>query len=646
MKKILLFFLVIQLIVTSNVFAQDTQTDEFSINIGSPFFSQEQGDNGWYLCQYNSGIVSELIWSDEALGWTSGGDKPVRVSRDELVPGLNEDLDFKFVVNRDGYYALSWDIEWSFGAASGRDGMTLSVLHNNAVLWEKNLAITKPSEFYMKVMLKAGDELHFRANCNESRGYDSFRGYPMVELVGEFYQKNESGISELSKDRCNKAYIADDLLARISENIVMPTEEYAVVRRYIFPDSGRYRIYGKISSDDKHGSGNVIRFYKNGEIVREQLCLSGEDTLIDLRMLCDKRDILDIEVEVAEYEGFNFSTWDLQIESIPGTVRDCENTTTAGYSYSVTESKTLSEYISNAEQMGTKLYTKIQSIRYPMKYEANTGRWEETSLDKSGVTKIPKKPRETMEDYMNRTIIADAGYVTPSAVCATRNWTPNSWTIIDVPITKSGKMLIDGNFKLTQEADAEIAKVYLNDELVWSNRIGGEASIRFDEPYDTKYFIDNIHTILNVSAGDVLSFRFNLWRKQTATETIDISNVKLNYIEGNILSKTTKWKLNNAIVVDTQNGNVYVDGKYKSNAAYMENGTTYISAGLANELFGYNGGVDGVALRTIAEENGRTVVWAANRFAIVHKGISGMFTWNDLSEIKTQSELNGGALYE
>ena len=64
------------------------------------------------------------------------------------------------------------------------------------------------------------------------------------------------------------------------------------------------------------------------------------------------------------------------------------------------------------------------------------------------------------------------------------------------------------------------------------------------------------------------------------------------------------------------------------------------------ELFGYSETTGNVAVRTVAESTNSTVVWVADKYAIVHDGIPGMYTWNELSEIKTYSEMNGGVLYE
>jgi len=306
----------------------------------------------------------------------------------------------------------------------------------------------------------------------------------------------------------------------------------------------------------------------------------------------------------------------------------------------------LSEYISDTAKYGTKLYTEVQGVRYPMQYDKNSGQWQETSVDTSGVTLIPKVSRETPEEYIERVVLADAGYVSPNIVSSTKNWNPGSYTIIDVPINKNGNLLIDGNFRLTSESDAELVNVYLNDECIWSNRIGGEVSIKYDEPYDTKYFMDKIHTILNVKAGDVLSFRFNKWRKQTASETVDISNITLKYIEGKLLSKTTEWKLNNSVLIDTSNGKIYADGEHKYSGAYIENGITYIPSSVASSLWNFDGEGTAVGLRQAAESSGNTVVWVADKYAVIHKGIPGMFTWNDISELKAHSVSNGGIIYE
>ena len=64
-------------------------------------------------------------------------------------------------------------------------------------------------------------------------------------------------------------------------------------------------------------------------------------------------------------------------------------------------------------------------------------------------------------------------------------------------------------------------------------------------------------------------------------------------------------------------------------------------------MFGYTGAEgENVSLRTAAEAMSYSVVWAAGRYVIVHRGIPGMYTWNELSEIKAYSELNGGVIYE
>lgn len=639
--------------VDSIVLSKAESGEKSEINLGSPSYEQTQGENGWYLCYQDSASLSELVWDYNSKGWyqtTSG--TGTYVESDEMSPTVGKDLVFKFVPNMGGLYTLTWDPEWKFknsDVESGKyaDGMTLSLVVNNTTMCTKNLALEEVLDCTMTVMLEEGDEVLFKVDANNEADYDAFTGFPNVDLVGIFYQKNENGMTELTRDRCNVVYIADDDLARISQEIVMPTDEYSLVRRYLIPADGRYRIYGKISSKDKNGGGNVIRIYKNDELLREQVALSGEDTLIDLRVLCEINDKIDIEVEVAEYEGFNYSKWDVKIENIPGTIRDCETTTTAGYTYGVLSSALLSDYIAGAEKNGTKLYTEVYGKAYPMVYDAQSKRWQESIKDTSGITKIPKSSRESLDNYIERITINDAGYVNSTTVSATKNWTPGSVTVIEVPVTETGTMLIDGNFKLSYANDAELVKVYLNDECVWSNRVGGEESISFDEPYDTKYFIDNIHTVLNVKSGDNLEFRFGKWRNNISEETVDISDVNIRYIEGNVLSKTTKWKLNNSVVVDTQNGKIFNNGQVVSNGAYVENGTTYITSKAANELLGYTG-TEGeyVSLRTAAENTSHSVVWAAGRYVIVHMGIPGMYTWNELSEIRAYSELNGGVIYE
>ena len=63
-----------------------------------------------------------------------------------------------------------------------------------------------------------------------------------------------------------------------------------------------------------------------------------------------------------------------------------------------------------------------------------------------------------------------------------------------------------------------------------------------------------------------------------------------------------------------------------------------IGAELAEQAFGYSGNELSVAV--IASSLGKTVVAVEDGVVIVHSGLPGMFTWNEISEIKTATVLN------
>ena len=87
-----------------------------------------------------------------------------------------------------------------------------------------------------------------------------------------------------------------------------------------------------------------------------------------------------------------------------------------------------------------------------------------------------------------------------------------------------------------------MTKIYLNGRILWSNRVGSEQSLRWDDKYDEVYFLNNINAMAKVKSGDTLTFVFNKWRDDW-NDNVDITDVKLMYVEGDVLSETTKWKL-------------------------------------------------------------------------------------------------------
>ena len=114
--------------------------------------------------------------------------------------------------------------------------------------------------------------------------------------------------------------------------------------------------------------------------------------------------------------------------------------------------------------------------------------------------------------------------------------------IIEVCAPKDGNIKLSGDFKITGKSDGVLAKVYRNDDLVWSNRVGGERFVRWDEPFDVSYFNNELNAVVSVSAGDKLTFTFNRWRLSNG-DTVNFEDISISYVNGEVLSATTKWKL-------------------------------------------------------------------------------------------------------
>ena len=154
----------------------------------------------------------------------------------------------------------------------------------------------------------------------------------------------------------------------------------------------------------------------------------------------------------------------------------------------------------------------------------------------------------------------------------------------------------------------------------------------------------------DVKTDDKITFLFNQWRR-SSNDIVDISNITLSYVSGNVLSETTRWKLNNSIVIDTEKGCVYSCGKCESADVFVKDGTTYISKNDALKILGKEIGSAGVkseteyiSVRDTAEKNDKSVVWTADRLVLIYSGIPVFFGYSELSEIDVA--LKGGVLFE
>lgn len=406
----------------------------------------------------------------------------------------------------------------------------------------------------------------------------------------------------------------------------MPTEAYSLVRRFTITEDGRYRVIGTVLSDNVNSSGIVVCVYKNGTKVWSQMFPEREEGTLDVRMLTKKDDIIDVEYKINEYEGFNRASISCDVKKFVGTLF-CNADTSVGDTYGVDEVYTLSSFIGTTQGNGAKYYSRQYDTDHLLTYNSSTKMWEDKweghAFDDKGYISATKvKPGH----------IAD--------IC------------VDVTLPKTGTLKLGGNLPVSSAGDGLLSKIYLNGELLWSSRVGGERSTRYDEPFDVSYFINEINAVANVKAGDKLTFSFNRWRLNSNDDT-SIEDITLSYVRGSVISKTTKWKLKNSIVADTKASCIYIDGKKQSVGIKLLDGTTYIDAEAASELFGSNAenfetkSIDGKAytpLRAAAENADMAVLWTSDRLVLIHSGIPVLYGWPEFSEIETTLS-KGGNLF-
>lgn len=646
MKKICWILVAVMLFGSSVVcFAQydDNTTPEEYANASviasyTAAYGKQQGENNFYFCEYRDDMVNELNF-DSSNRWSKNNSFPIYSPDGSTTPANDADSNLKFVAPMKGTIRLKGKVgftQWR-KPGEGGNGVIVSIIKKNTVLWTATVPEAGSVNYDICTSIKAGEELHFRVNAKDkNNGWDTTLWWPAVEYLGVeyipdlgsnlYFQKNGEELKQLSYNEDVDAYFADDEMAFISENAVMPTDDYSLIKRFTIKENGRYRVSGTVLSENVNSSGIVVGVYKNGSKVWSQLFPEREEGILDIRMLAEKDDVIDIEFSTNEYEGFNWSSVSCDVKKFVGTLF-CNASTSAGDTYGIDEVYTLSSFIGTTQGGGAEYYSRQYDVNHPLTYNSSSKKWE---------------------DKWEGHAFNDQGYISATTV------KPGHLAdiCVDVTLPKTGTLKIDGNLPVSSAGDGVLTKIYLNDQLLWSSRVGGERSVRWDEPFDVSYFVNNISAVANVKAGDTLTFSFNRWRINSNDDT-NIEDITLSYIRGNVLSKTTRWKLKNSIVADTTEACVYVNGEKKNIDIRVIDGTTYVEATGVEGLFGANtdgfeiksiDGMEYVPLRAVAEASGKTVIWAANRMVLIHDGIPVLYGWPELSEIDTTLS-RGGDLF-
>ena len=631
LKKISLLLIFCMLLGVTPVKAEENYENAAVIANYSWAWNKEQGVDGWYYASFANGVPTQLVWNTEKSRWTGDTGYPSIASNGSMMPTTSYDVGMVFKAPTKGMVRIkgNGNLYYPWGEAyAASDGVNVSIVKNGKVLWSTLVKWGEKPSYDVVTSVREGQEIYFIMNCNKNSGYDDVLWKPSVSYIaadykGEgggnytYFEKVSGNLSELQYDAVNDNFKASDGIGFISAYDIMPTDTTSFVKRYTVEADSRYRVSGNLTTTDNRGGGTVVTVYKNNDPVWKQMCPENTENDIDVRMRANKGDVIDIEIGVDKFGGFNYTEYALEVSRIPGTVPVVSATTSKGDTYGVGEEISLSSLITDNQSGQAKFYVNKNDVMFLMdKYSGGT--W--TSSDDNTAQSTPCK-------------------ITNKSVSVGVND-----AVIDVEMKKDGIIKLSGDFGFTGNSDGMVFKIYKNDSLLWSNRVGGERSVRWDEPYDVSYFQNEVNAVAEVKAGDVLRFRFNRWRLHTG-DTLNIDDIKISYVTGIPLSKTTKWKLNQSTVIDTEKKVAYKKGEAIPVDVYLENGTTYILTEDAKKLYPVcpDTTQSYLPVRKVLEANGMAVTWAADRFVLTHDYIEVFFGYPELSEIKVAAER--GALY-
>lgn len=627
MKKICVLLASLLIIGNVNVSAADAAvTDTYTQK-----FSTVQGADNWYYCAFAGDEVKELVWVPGASKYLTApdGEFPY-VDSVQMNTATNAGVGYRFAAPEKGMVRLVGKFYMDHPQSSKSNGVNAHVGKGGTDLWTGLVKANNEQEFEVITSVKAGENLYFYADANGNNSFDWFHINATVEYLdmqyvssaegSKYYEKIDGTLNELAYDEDADRYNASDGIGFISGDMFSASSNCTLVKRYAAEETTRYRVSGTITPLDVRSGGTVVTVRKNGETVWQQLVTENIPADIDVRMRAKKGDNIDIELDTAEYAGFNCSRWDVRVKPFP-TLADSAASTSQNFSYSVLKEIKLSSIAGKTNQDGVKFYSQRFSRKIPMVYDSGQQKWVSA-------------------------VEGDPGYIGAKAVHPGSHYD----SVMEYTVKEDGILRVDGNLK-PAGGDGVVSKIFLNDKAVWSSRVGEEGPVKWDEPYDVSYFSYGIGAVMRVKAGDVVKFTFNQWRLAN-DDMVDISGVTLKYISGDVLSETTKWKIANSILIDTADKTVHKNGKTFAADITESDGTTYILKSDALNIFG-NGisaqpvmmnGKEYLPIRKTAEENGKRVTWGLERFVILHDSIQGFFGWQELSEMDTA--LKGDALFD
>lgn len=633
MKKMCILLVVALLFSICPVYAEDEASVIATYKSG---MNSNQGNNNWYYVYFSGNDYTEMdgySTAENQYGRWNGLDG-AKVQVDGFSIGWTYDVGLVFRAPMKGVVRFSGKAGFDYATAAQGDGAIVSVEKGGTVYWKESITYASPKECSVEIPVKAGEKVYFRINKNKNDAYDQVKWWPTAEYLAKAYtgggtegykylQRSNDGITELEFNRISDRFDATDGVAYMSDSEVLPSSECSMIKRYEITEDGRYRINGTLNVADRRSSGNLVYIYKNDELLWQQLIPEAQTESFDIRVDANMGDFIDVEVKSYKYVGFNNMEWEYKITKFDGVLPFAHTSAGSGNTYGVDEEFTLGSKVGASLAQGTSVYAVWYDQKYPMTYASPN--WSYTFSNGS-------KPTISNTTATLGAAKGDIG--------------------VDLTLDRTGILKIQGEFKVNEASNGVLTKIYLNDKEVWINREGGDALGRYDSPYDRNYFHNNINLTLDVKEGDKLTIYFGGWIKYTSGASIDFSKVKFKYISGEVLSKTTKWKLDQSIVIDTLTGKAYYNGTSRDVKVINRNYTNYISKSDCAAIFGEEingreiseGGITYVPARYASETKNKNILWVSDRLLIIYDGLPMIYGTAECSEIDVA--LKGGVLFD
>lgn len=620
LKKIKLAFALILLLISICISA----SAESPLAKYTAAFDKAQGQNSWYFMKFGSEIT-ELEWNDAGYWGTS----PYLCGWEVNTGADGSGVGYKFIIPAGGRVRLRGKVEQINPDCAKGDGVTAGIYYNDNELWKSGVIKygVSNAEYDINIDVAKGEALYFRTDPRSNNYFDWTAWFPTVEYTDinfddlcTYHQKKGDEIKEIVG--IGGEYIADDKKAFVSKERVMPSAEYSLIKRFVVPADGRFRILADIDTSGIFVGSTVAAVWQNGKNIWEQRFADDAAGVLDVRVFGRTGDVLDVEISAENPKSDKHISWSCNFEKYVGTI-PCISTDSCGSSRNIAKETALSSVFADRQgKGGAKFYSIKNDLKYPMTFNSNYYRWEQNIPSRSFVE--PILVYDETKGYVSEAK-ASPGYLSES--------------VIEYTVSQEGFLWLNGDIDTGGSGDGVVAKIDINGKRLWSNRVGGERSVRWDEPYDVSFFLNKINAVTYVKSGDKISFLFNRWRKPGA-EAVNLSKIKMSYINGGVLSDTTKWKLKKSIVIDTKNKNFYKNGVKSALDMYITGGAVYVSGAALNEILKEQSSESEkyYSIREKAENSGYNVLWAADRFVIIYLGIPLRFGYAEMSEIETYTK--------